>query len=325
MAEVVVRAPSRLHFGLIDLSNATPRKYGGAGVMLDHPLTTARARTADSFRIEHTGIAAEYVEAVDRAISRFAEVGHRIRCSVSIDAKSPPHVGLGSKTSTVLATLAAINSIEGLGLSTTDLQLLSGRGGTSGVGVNGFFSGGFIVDGGHEQGGSFGPSSDGPPSRIPPVVSRCKVPAAWRFSLLLPEGKRLSGSDERAFFAANTPIPTSESLATLALVHDRLAPAFLSADIQAVRAAVTDMQATGFKRREVEAQSHQVRRLLTGLSDLPSVAAGLSSIGPLVYAIHDVSDTRALADIQRLGDSVGAHFLGDVRANEVGADISVGS
>jgi len=323
MAEVAVRAPSRLHFGLLDLSNATPRKYGGAGVMLDQPNTTVHACAGAAFHVDPSGVAPEYLEAVRQAASRLEKATRRLRCNVTIDQTAPPHVGLGSKTSTVLATLTAVNAAEGLALSAGDLQVISGRGGTSGVGVNGFFIGGFIVDAGHEQGGTFGPSSDGPPEQIPPVLSHFRVPSSWRFALVLPEGKRLSGADERAFFAENTPIPKAESLAAIALVHHGLAPGFLTGDLQSVRAATAEIQLVGFKRREVEAQSDQVRGLLSSLAEIDSVASGLSSIGPLVYAIHDAADTDALLAIKRQATAVGAEFLGDASASESGVEMNV--
>jgi predicted sugar kinase len=39
-----VRAPSRLHFGLLAFGNEAPRQFGGVGVMIDRPFTELIAR-----------------------------------------------------------------------------------------------------------------------------------------------------------------------------------------------------------------------------------------------------------------------------------------
>lgn len=290
--------------------------------MLSRPSTILFARPNSHFSLLGRTIEPEYVEAVEQALSRLEQRRGRIGCEITVKEIPPSHVGLGSKSSFVLAVLAAIDHVAKLGLNRSEIQKASGRGGTSGIGVNGHFTGGFLVDAGHATDGRHGPSSATIPSGAPPVVFSCPVPSSWRFALLLPQGRRLSGSDERAFFAHNTPIPREESLETISLIYHGLAPAFQQADLATLRGAIRTMQRVGFKHREVEAQTPPVRNLIEFVSDIDSVAGGLSSIGPLVYVVHDVSDAEAIDAIKRYADAENIEYLGDVEASMTGLSIN---
>src|SRR6187397_3143910 len=61
------------------------------------------------------------------------------------------HVGLGTKTAVILGALQAAAIASGYKVSRAELQLLSGRGGASGVGIHAFFIGGLVIDAGHWQ------------------------------------------------------------------------------------------------------------------------------------------------------------------------------
>jgi beta-ribofuranosylaminobenzene 5'-phosphate synthase len=53
---------------------------------------------------------------------------------------------MGSKTALLLSMIEALSLLAGCDLSPSKLVELSGRGGTSGVGVSSYFSGGMIFD-----------------------------------------------------------------------------------------------------------------------------------------------------------------------------------
>lgn len=146
MTEVTVTAPSRLHFGLLDLGGASPRRYGGVGLMVDAFPTIVTARTARATTVTASAaVDRQHRSAVMRALT---ELPHTRNVSVNIDSAAPPHLGLGSKTSLVLACLRAADELQPKSSGRAALQRASGRGGTSGIGVNGFFTGGFLLDAG---------------------------------------------------------------------------------------------------------------------------------------------------------------------------------
>ena len=202
-------------------------------------------------------------------------------------ADIPQHVGLGSKTALLMATGLVCNNLAGRPIGETQLLLASGRGGTSGVGVNTVFVGGFVVDGGHATKGEprYGPSSAERATRVPPALVRLRFPDAWRVHLFLPKGYRYSGEREARFFEQNAPIGVQEVYEVLAAVYHGVVPAIAEADLELLRIAVQDVHRTGFKRRELDGQRREVRDLVRELQDGLKLAAGMSSLGPLVYAI----------------------------------------
>jgi beta-ribofuranosylaminobenzene 5'-phosphate synthase len=285
---IVVRAFPRLHVGLVDLAGATLRRFGGAGFMInclpvevsverDSTLTVGGVEKLDQSAMRD-------IAAALRRMQTAFSVGP---IKITVRRMPPQHVGLGTKTAMVLAALKGCAVLHNIRVSPRQLQLISGRGGASGVGVNGFFRGGFIVDGGHKPDRSleFLPSSYGEGFDVPPLLARARIPRQWRFALLLPSGRRYSGTRELRFFRSNTPILGSEVMNTMALLNHGVLPAVMEDDIDTLKLALRELHRCGFKKREIEGQPVTVRRLMKELDGQPGCAVGMSSMGPLVYAI----------------------------------------
>jgi beta-ribofuranosylaminobenzene 5'-phosphate synthase len=293
---IVVRAFPRLHIGLVDLGNATPRRYGGAGFMLDWcPVEVmaepARQMTLDLGLLDQRG-RRDVVDAIERLQRRVALAPMRVTVS-----KTPiAHIGLGTKTATLLALLTAAEQLAKARLTVHEVQALSSRGGASGVGIHGFFLGGFLVDAGRADCGSreHRPSGASHPGSVPALVTRIDIPEDWRFVLIRPRGIRYSGARETRFFHDNTPVPRKEVTETIACLYHGVVPAVLENDIIALKTSVCRMHRYGFKRRELDGQSTEVRRLFHALSKLHDCAVGMSSMGPLLYAV--VSGTSPSVD-----------------------------
>ena len=288
LRSAVVTAYPRIHITLVDLGHGTGRRYGGAGFAVDGLTTTARATKASHTEL----VAPSHFEAPDissirSALDRLSDrVGTGFNVSVRCDA--PCHVGLGTKTSCVLAALRACNATVDAQLGTRELVKLAGRGGTSGIGVNTAFVGGFVADAGQpaNAGARLLPSSAATGvHELPPAIVKLGVPDQWRIHLFLPDGKRLTGKAEREFFQRHTPIPRTEILEVLASVYHGVAPSFASGNLLELAHALRQIHTLGFKKREVASQGSIVLGLLRDLNDLGNVAAGMSSMGPLVYAI----------------------------------------
>lgn len=69
-------------------------------------------------------------------------------------------------------------------------------------------------------------------------------------------------------------------------------------------------QSIGFKSREIRAQGAPVAEILADLRSLPRAAVGMSSMGPVVFAISDREDAPTAERINRVGDDHGAISLG---------------
>ena len=277
----------RIHMTLIDLAGATQRRYGGAGFSLNTMPAAVRARTALRNTIEVKPNLAErdrqdleqYVGMLSRAVNMCFHV--------EVRSVMPQHVGLGSKTALLLATGLVCNAVAGYPLVRSDLVTMCGRGGASGIGIHTVFLGGFVVDGGHRMDGDsrFSPSSSIKPRSLPPLSVRLQFPPHWRIHLFLPKGRRYHGHEEVRLFQEHTPIRACEVYLVMSSVYHGIVPAIAERDLAALSIAMRAIHRTGFKRREIKAQSNVVQTLLHRLHADSTIAAGMSSLGPLVYAI----------------------------------------
>lgn len=314
----------RLHAGLFDLGTATPRQYGGVGMALEGPPTVVRVQRAPRQ-------ASHELYLIDMAARRDIEVAlTRLDASwdippltVTVDAIPPQHVGFGTKTTLVLAVLKAASEVAALGLDEIHLQRLSGRGGTSGIGIHTFFRGGLVIDGGHRSDPPriYGPSSSSASIAVPPLIAHVSIPAHWCVTLLLAEGARRAGAAERAAFDEMTPVPDEEVRATIALAVMGMAASAATEDLPTFATALAAIQRTGFKAKEVSTQPDAVRTLLAALAELPACAAGMSSMGPLVFAISDREDASVRDQIVRLAEERRATVVGTVGLRNQGFDV----
>jgi beta-ribofuranosylaminobenzene 5'-phosphate synthase len=298
-----VIAPARLHWGLYDLGRATSRTFGGLGVMIRGPATIVEAQVAEDVAVESdspTLAVPQLQEVIWEARDRL-----RIRSGVYIRVRQgpPEHIGLGSKTSLVLASLAAATECWQVDPDREWLAAISRRGGTSGIGINGFFDGGLISDAGHSGHLPLMPSSRQSPSGPPPVVVRQVVPADWIFTLFLPPGKRIAGDAEANFFRRETPIDESDVHRAIAIAYQEVVPAVIEKDLNQLGQALERFQSIGFKAREIDAQSPETRACISALKDR-APCVGLSSMGPLVFTISSspLGDTGA-ASAWKIGET----------------------
>jgi len=321
---VCVRAYPRIHVALLDLGGVTHRKYGGAGFAIAGLRTEVEAAVSG-----HTSVLG--IERLDlrcqrdvlAAIERLNKAYPTAEVEVVVRRSAPQHIGLGSKTTLIMATLRAAALAKGIAADAKTLQGLSGRGGTSGIGVNAFFRGGFIIDAGHDpkSTGGFVPSGARRGFAIPPVICRTSIPLRWRFHLILAAPARFAGTREVAFFRANTPIPEREVLRTMALAYHGVAAAVLTADLTLLKAALRGLHSVGFKKRELDNQAAAVRRLLRELDLDTECAVGLSSIGPLIYAIRDAASEAAGRAVCAACEAHGARLLGVYRGRNRGSEV----
>jgi beta-ribofuranosylaminobenzene 5'-phosphate synthase len=307
-----VRAFPRLHIGLIDLGGSSGRRYGGAGFMLDWcPVEV----DAEPGRRMIAGL-----ELLDRrgrndvraALSRLYASAKVLPARIALRSSPTQHIGLGTKTATVLAVLKAAAHVSGVTVGTAELQALSRRGGASGIGIHGFFRGGFIVDAGHQRSNNvrFLPSAASHAIEMPALVARIPIPARWRFVLFKPPGIRYSGAREVRFFRENTPVPSSEVRKSLSILYHGIVPSVIEGRLDALRMALFEMHQVGFKRREVEGQSVCVRQLIEHLRSESECAVGMSSMGPLVYAIVPSIGGNQLDTFGQIARTHNAELLG---------------
>ena len=292
-------------------------------MMLRAPYTLVEATPAEALSLKLPAtIEARTKTDTLAALQRLSRDTGELPVSITVLEHVPEHVGLGSKTALVLAVLKAAVEVVRRDVSEHDLKRYSGRGGTSGVGVHGFFTGGLVADAGQDRASpndQLVPSSSASPQDVSLVVSSRSIPKNWHINVLVPAGIRRNREQEMAFFAENTPVPEEEILQVLAAVHHGIVPAVAKADLLALTASLRLIHGMGFKRRALDGQAAGVRKLYVDLCEAGLGAVGMSSMGPAIYVITD----SATAD-QRIRDITTGHrdcLCFTTRARNTGFDI----
>lgn len=307
---ITLEAPSRLHFGLVDLGGVTRRAFGGIGCFLQNPSTLIRfSPVRTGLRVG--GSTPEYLRSdLDFAIAALQERFPNAIGEVEVFRTPLSHAGLGSKTSAVLGCLKSVVLGNSLNIDDDGLKRMSRRGGASGVGVHGFFEGGMIVDCGHAERphGPWLPSGAYDIESLPLKTLRIPMPSTWKVHLMVPPGSIVSGDNERAFFERSTPLAREEVLQALAAIWHGIVPAVLGVDLKLFHESLMDLSRCGLKQKELQAQPGS-RDLLNSIDGLGNFAAGMSSMGPLVFAVSEGSNSAA-ESLMVLCDEVGATYLG---------------
>ncbi len=278
MSEVVVTAPARLHFGMLDPADRGARRFGGFGVGIESPRVVVAIRHVDdSDTVVASGPSADRAaEAARRARSWFA-----LRGGVAIDVREsiPPHSGLGSGTKLALAVARGVAELAGSSAGPEELARASGRGARSSVGTWTFAAPGLVVEAGVRDRES-----------LSPLLARFEMPENWRCVLALPLGvEGLSGDAEERFFdALRTPAGVEDEVARLLVTA--LLPGLLAGDIEEFGAALTRIQrdiGAIFAGQQGGVFHPRAAPLVDALLGFGVCAVGQSSWGPSVYGIVD--------------------------------------
>ena len=325
MNSLNVTAPSRLHFGLLDMNGQIGRIDGGVGLALDAPHTSLELSKADSVVVScetDTGEISRLHSAAASVCNHYGFPG----VEVVIVQRPRPHVGLGSATQMLVGASLAICRLYDLKASGTEVANLVGRGGTSGIGIAAADVGGFIVDGGHRfrQGENskkdYAPSSASTNSAPPPIILRHDFPD-WDVLVVIPLGEGASGVGEATLFQDGCPIPLSEVQEMCHIVLMKMLPAILESNIDSFGEAIEAYQRLGFKRFEFQTQSELVRNCRTMLQEHGGKGVGMSSWGPALFAFgEDLKGLRQTAENWLSCQSGGEVFL--TKANNVGLTVT---
>ncbi|MGI9177010.1 MAG: hypothetical protein ACR2IT_04040 [Pirellulales bacterium] len=310
---VEVRAPARLHLGMLSFGVPGTRAFGGVGMMLDRPAVQVRLRRSD--RLEARGLHAERALEYAKACSEFWRIGGA-GCAIEIVAAPAAHVGLGSGTQLGLVIAAGMRHLFRLGPEANappatphpvqdelhptehdwlfdvrdalELARAVGRGRRSCVGVYGFSRGGLIVEAGRMMRENAGPDDD-VTREFSPMVARVRLPAAWRCVLLVArDATGLSGEAERAAFGRLAPVPreVTAELSRIALVD--MLPAAVEGKFIEFSLAVRNYGAIAGVPFQAESQklsyAQATADLLELLTELGAPGCTQSSWGPAVMA-----------------------------------------
>jgi len=301
---MIIETGSRLHFGLIDLSSELDRVDGGIGLGIKSPSVKIEAKKSSCLRVSGP-MNKRAKAAAEAVITRYDLEPVKITIKETI----PQHHGLGSGTQTDLAAGFAAAKINNMSLSTARVAQIVGRGGTSGIGTAVFDRGDFVLDGGHDlnKKGGFLPSAASSVSP-PPVVSRLDFPD-WNIKIFIPNSKGAYGSDEVKVFEEECPIPLTEVRELSHIILIQLLPSIVQANFNLFRDSINSIQKIGFKKRELQRQPDSLS--LVEELQREGYAAGMSSLGPAVFAISPNKVTTSydnIDSIETVAANQGAKF-----------------
>jgi beta-ribofuranosylaminobenzene 5'-phosphate synthase len=320
-------ARPRIHVSLADMGFASLRTFGGIGFSIEQPLTILQFEQCSGLEIRGLEVLDEEGRAdLTQVIERMTDDRGELHFRAVLKATPPQHVGFGSKTTLALALIAGVNAFRSIGWSVEQMQKLSGRGAASGVGIHSFFAGGLIWDAGHRASTATQllPSGSNTVASIPPLAVRIPFPDAWRVVVVLPAERPMTGPEEIKFFVENAPVPKVEALSTMAALYHGVLPAMLLEDYSALASALAEVHRLGFKARELGRWSPPLQMALTALSK-DGFAAGLSSVGPLIYVIIPDDDSAVIDHVRKICSGLTTRMLTVVRGWNSGYEVREGN
>lgn len=295
MTTLSVRAPSRLHFGLLSWGPESPRQFGGVGLMVEEPGLEISAAPAKSWGADGP-LAERALQFAGRVAGRMAEEGTEPPpLHFRIHRAPPEHAGLGTGTQLGLAVARILAATIGRPETpATALAALAGRGLRSGIGLHGSERGGLIVDGGRRG-----------PEGVPPLLARLGFPEDWDILLVIPGlGPGLHGPSEVRAFAElpATPASLTDRLCRIALLG--LLPAVVERDLAAFGEALDEFQHL-VGRAFAPAQgglyaSPELEAIVEHLRAEGLQGVGQSSWGPTLYGFQPRDEARRGAIASRL-------------------------
>jgi beta-ribofuranosylaminobenzene 5'-phosphate synthase len=302
-----IQAPSRLHFGLLNIGSKEERwpdpegnpgllmrRFGGVGLMIDAPGVCVEVEPNSPWSASgiHAKRAVAFGQTFVKTLPPEVQQPFRIRV-----LQSPQeHIGLGVGTSLALSVAKAISVNLGLDWSSQELAKRVGRGERSAIGIHGFDRGGLIIDAGKL-----------PQEVIAPMIGHFVFPKDWRILLIHP---RESGTwhgikEQQAFTHLNSNPQMTETLSRIILLH--LIPACLAKDILGISEAIFEINyRVGQMFSSIQQgpySSSKGQRIIESLRQNGIPGVGQSSWGPTIFALFpNVEETIR---VQRLMES---HF-----------------
>ncbi len=180
---MIVKTPSRLHFGIIDLSRSFRRGYGSFGLCLENGYEIEiNSKSDKTLEVKGDEREKKIVEKVYSLLNEKFDFSGGFE--VIVKERIPSHVGLGSTTQMTLGSGYGMLKAVDQKVETSELAKILNRARYSAIGTYGFQYGGFILEGGKKD-----------KDELPPLLFRSKVPEDWRFLIICP--KDMKGYDEQ--------------------------------------------------------------------------------------------------------------------------------
>jgi len=282
----------RIHVTLISMHNSGYRVNGGIGFAINEPKGMLTFTLSEKFEITDARQFPLNKNEANQLIMSLKNVRDQLKLSYAIKTEIKgdilTHYGMGSGTSLRLACIEGLLKLNGHQYNSHELVKLSGRGGTSGVGINTYFKGGFIFDlGVINNNKKLQPSSSAVNPSIPMVANTMRMPN-WKIGLCLPTSVRSKSQlDEIEFFKRTCPIKAAEVYKTLYQCLFGVYSAIRENDLDTFTNAIKEIQKCEWKKKERAEHGKGLENIEKNLYRYGARCVGMSSLGPLLYFFAD--------------------------------------
>lgn len=268
------------------------RINGGIGFAIENPSLDIYIKPSRSFIVNDNRKFGLSVEAKNRLLSSLicALNNYSLHKAAKIDifGEAIANHGFGSGTAIRLASLEALLYINGIKLPNEELIRLSGRGGTSGIGINTYFSGGAIIDLGIRRSNRISKRVHKPSSAIsnitPPLFFQRHEMPLWNIGVCIPLNiNPLTKRQEEEFFKKICPIKESEAhksfyhsiMGVMASIYEK--------DKEAFELSIREIQKCEWKHAERNCYGNALLEIEKILYEKGASVVGMSSLGPSLY------------------------------------------
>ena len=226
------------------------------------------------------------------------------RCVIE-ESQIYSHYGFGTSTMVYLSCIEALLIKNKREYTNNDVVKLSGRGGTSGIGISTYFKGGFVFDTGvtNNTDRDLAPSScfKGDDYRKPLIFKNISLPG-WEMGICIPPIQNKTENEEKAFFDKSCPIG---KVAVENILYESvygISSSLLENDFNTFCKSVDSIQGTKWKSLERDLYGDELKVVESLIRKAGAKCVGLSSLGPLLYFFGE--------DIDGVVDRVNTDLIG---------------
>jgi len=272
------------------------RVNGGVGFAIQLPCLNLHAEASESLCIldeRKYGLNYQAKERLDCTLKSVMEkYGLKESVSINILGDADSHHSFGTGTAIRLACLEALMLINNQPVPEDELIRLSGRGGTSGIGIHTYFQGGLVLDlGCKNDGRAHIPSSQAKGELPTPLLFQQVAMPEWEIGICIPSQiKVLTEEEEKAFFIKTCPIPEAEAHKAMYYAVAGVYTAVQEHDKQVFEASIRALQECAWKKAERQIHGEALFELESQLYEMGATAVGMSSLGPSLFFFSDDMD-----------------------------------
>lgn len=321
---VQIQAYPRIHITLIGMNEDGFRINGGIGFSIDKPNITLEIKQSSHFQINDNRNSPLDYSQRERLKNKLISIKTKLNLDseiiISISGSLPIHSGFGSGTIVRLACIEGLLILNDLKYDEDTLIQLSGRGGTSGIGVRTYFKGGYVFDIGHKNiGQKLLPSSEMEINTIQSLVISQGLMPIWRFGICYPKQRIEIDENETQFFKNNAKVNESVVFKTLYNVVYSTLAGIIENDIDCFQKGINEIQLMGWKKSEKDLYSDNVYQIESILYKNGASMVGMSSLGPgLYFFAEDISTVIAKSE-QDIND----WYFFSTLTNNVGRSLTI--